>query len=82
MPVIPFGLFLDQLRSARHQHRINSTCQPVAATVLAAHVTSFTGSKGAIHYVPKVQYLYEVEGKTCHSEALMSLPVRGDEAWA
>ena len=80
--VIPFWLFLTELGSAQRQHRINRSYQPVTATVRSACVTSFTGSRGAVHYVPEVQYQYEVDGKTYQSDKLMALSAWGTEAWA
>lgn len=60
MLLTPLVLFLYGLGSARRQHRIVTSHKPVRATILASSVTNFSGSKGTVHYIPKVKYQYHV----------------------
>jgi hypothetical protein len=78
----PFLVFFNEFQSAWRQYRINHTYEPVAATVLSTEVTIITGSKGAVHHVPKVRYQYTVNGTSHWSDNLAALSAWGSQAWA
>jgi hypothetical protein len=76
------GLFFYELGSAQRQHQINRSYQPVPATIVESYVTNYLDSDGDRQYEPKIQYRYEVAGKTWQSEQLTPISSPGDEQWA
>jgi hypothetical protein len=82
MLIMPSGLFVSEFLDAQRQHHINRSYISIDATVISAQVTSFKESKGGVHYVPEVQYRYEVDGNRYHSDRVTALPCSGNEDWA
>jgi len=79
---LPLCLFFSELVSAHRQYLINTSYEPVNAIIIASSVDRYKGSKGAIHYSPRVRYRYDIGGKMYDSERLMAVYVLGDEEWA
>jgi hypothetical protein len=65
-----------------HQHQKITGFLPVRATVISAEVRSHTSSKGSTSYSPKVEYTYEVSGRTFTSDETLPLNVSSSRSWA